>query len=414
MAAITALASAFLLSTGLAVPFKLLAIGDSLTDEYGEFPSTVFSGPDNKNWVELLEQYRPDNFSMGGEASTYVDYRKSGFEYNYGVVGFKAEGWEELLYRQYTFSEFLDPENSLDINTRFELKADLGAVNAVLIFIGGNDLSLANDDVKNDEIRFYIGRIHDYVRANAPANLPIIVATVPDIGATPKEKILDPTLAAAARARVATLNANIIADLGIRANTYIARIDHITDRIFDQVPFQINGTEFINSFRSDNPPLYLFCRQQFHPSTAPQALIANEILAAINTFAATPIAPFSNREILSFLPGINPDQPLIDYIAATPDDGDALPDLLEYLLGKDPAIPESPFTFGENGSATYTPNSAALDYATLTAMESDKLDGTWDPVPLNRLTPAPGGAITILPDPTEPKLFYTLQGQPKP
>ncbi|MGJ8642024.1 MAG: SGNH/GDSL hydrolase family protein [Luteolibacter sp.] len=412
---------ALILSTAHSAPLRLLAIGDSQTEEY-RF-ETPFSAPDSdpfvantNNWVELLHEHRAADFTMGNyEASlgNYLDYRNAGYEYNYGVPGFKAERWEEILYREYTLSESFDPENALAINTRVELTRDLSAVDAVLIFIGGNDLSLDNDDAKNDEIRVFIGRIHDYVRNNAPANLPIIVATVPDIGATPIEKIDDPTEAAAARARVATLNANIIADLGSRANTTIARIDLITDRIFDQVPVQINGTEFIYTPDVENPPHHFFCKLGFHPATAGQALIANEILAAINTFATTPIAPFANREILTILPGIDPDQPLIDYIAATPDDSDGLPDLLEFLLGKDPATPEPVFDFATDGSASYTPNTAALDYATLTPMESNTLDGTWNPVPVNRLT-STSGSITILPDPTEPKLFYSLEGTPNP
>lgn len=413
---------ALLHSSAHSAPLRLLAIGDSQTEEY-RF-ETPFSAPDSdpfvantNNWVELLHAHRSVDFTMGGyepSLGNYADYRNAGYEYNYGVPGFTAERWEEVLYREYSLSELFDPENALAISTRVELTGDLSSVDAVLIYIGGNDLSLDNDDAKNDEIRVFIGRIHDYVRNNAPANLPIIVATVPDIGATPIEQISDPTEAAAARARVATLNANIIADLGSRANTTIARIDLITDRVFDQVPLQINGTEFIYQPDPENPPLHFFCKLGFHPATAGQALIANEILAAVNTFAATPIAPFTNREILTILPGIDPDQPLIDYIAGTPDDGDGLPDLLEYLLGKDPATPEPAFTFATDGSATYTPNSAALDYATLTPMETNKLDGIWNPIPTNRITTAPGGSITILPDPTQPKLFYTLEGLPNP
>lgn len=421
-ALLTAFAVILLFSTGHAAPFKLLAIGDSQTEEY-RF-ETPFSAPDSnsfvantKNWVELLHEHRSADFTMGNcEASlgNYLDFRNAGYEYNYGVPGFTAERWEEVLYRRYSISELFDAQNAAALSTRLELSGDLSVVDAVLIYIGGNDLSLDNNDAENNEIRVFIGRIHDYVRANAPANLPIIVATVPDIGATPVERIIDPTLAAAARARVATLNANIIADLGSRPNTTITRIDRITDRVFDQVPLQINGTKFIYEPNDENHPLHFFCKLGFHPATAGQALIANEIIAAINTFAPKPIAPFTNREILTFLPGINPDQPLIDYIADTPDDGDALPDLLEYLLGKNPATPNAVFTFATDGSASYAPNPDALDYATLTAMESDNLDGTWKPIPANRLIPAPGGAITILPDPTEPKLFYTLQGIPNP
>lgn len=410
-----------LIITAHSSPLRLLAIGDSLTEEY-RF-ETPFSAPDSDpfvantfNWVELLHEHRPTFFSQGNfepSLGNYIDFRNAGYEYNYGVPGFTAERWVEILFRQYSFRELFDPVNVLSLNTRLELTGDLSAVDAVLIFIGGNDLSLDDGDAENDKIRTDIGRIHDYIRDNAPANLPIIVATVPDIGATPIERISDPTRAAIARARVATLNANIIADLGSRENTYIARIDSLTDRIFDQVPFEINNTEFINDSDRENPPLYLFCKERFHPATVGQALIANQILAAINTFATTPIPPFQDREILT-IAGLNPDQPLIDYIAATPDDSDSLPDLLEFLLGTDPATPDSAFTFATDGSATYTPNPDALNFATLTPLESDNLDGTWHPIPANRINTSSPGSITILPDPTRPKLFYTLQGLPNP
>lgn len=409
-------------STTHAAPLRLLAIGDSLTEEY-RF-ETPFSAPDSnpfvantQNWVELLHQHRPTHLTMGNfEASlgNYLDFRNAGYEYNYGVPGFTAERWEEILFRQYSFSELFNPQNALALSTRVELTQDLTAVDAVLIFIGGNDLSLDNGDAQNDQIRLSIRRIHDYIRANAPATLPIIVATVPDIGATPIERLTDPTQAAAARTRVATLNANIIADLGSRQNTTIARIDRLTDRVFDQIPFQINGTTFITEPNRENPPLHLFCKLGFHPATAGQALIANEILTAINTFAPTPIPPFSNREILTILPRINPDQPLIDYLAGAPDDLDSLPPLLEFLLGKNPTTPDPPLTLSENGTATYTPNPQALTFATLTPLQSATLDGTWHPIPTSRLITSPTGTITILPDPTQPRLFYTLQGLPNP
>jgi len=401
-----------------AAQFRLLTIGDSLTEEY-RF-ETPFSAPDSnpfvantKNWVELLHAHRPAGFSMGGyepSLANYADYRNAGYEYNYGVPGFKAERWNKLLY---------DPGiNLVDISTRLELRGDLASVNAVLIFIGGNDLSLTNGDAKHDEIRRFIGRIHDYVRANGPANLPIIVATVPDIGATPSEKISDPATAAAARQRVATLNANIAA-FGSRPNTYIARIDAITDRIFDQVPFHINGTGFTYfdpvSGR-ENPPLHLFCKDGFHAGMAAQALIANEILKAVNSFATTPIPLFTNREILTII-GQNPDQPYLDWAGSAGGmlenpDGDALPNLVEYLLATSPTQPGAGFNFQPSGDAIYTPSSAALRFANLSVMQSATLTDDWVPVPAASIQPLPDGSMKILP--TAPKLFYKFEATPKP
>ena len=407
-----------LASPARAAPFRLLAIGDSLTEEYRfEIP---FSAPDSnptnanvRNWVELLIANRPTAFSMGGyepSAGNYLDYRNAGYEYNYGVPGFKAERWNKLLY---------DPGfNPVDLNTRFELSGDLSAVNAVLVFIGGNDLSLTNNDAKHDKIRVFIGRIHDWVRANSPANLPIIIATVPDIGATPQEKIPDPVTAAAARQRVATLNANIAA-FGSRPNTYIARIDAITDRIFDQVPFHINGTGFtyFNAVSGrENPPLHLFCKDGFHAGMAAQALIANEILKAVNSFATTPIPLFTNREILTII-GQNPDQPYLNWAGSAGGmlenpDGDALPNLVEYTLGTSATVSNPPFTFLSEGAAIFTPSSEALRFADLSVLQSATLDNDWIPVPTSSIQPLPGGSMKILP--TATKLFYKFRATPKP
>ena len=407
---ILALALAAALPSG-AAPFKLLAIGDSLTEEY-RF-ELIFSAPDSepdkqntKNWTQLLCDLRPTQFSMGnysGSPATYFDYRNGGYEYNYGVPGFKAESWNKVLN---------NPSNLFDYTTRSELRGDLGGVDAVLIFVGGNDLSLTSDDAENDEIRQYIGSIHDYVRDKAPANLPIIVATIPDIGATPAEKLADPIEAAAARQRVATLNANIIADLGARADTYIARIDLVTDRIFDQVPFHVNGTEFVYEPDRENPPLHIFCKDGFHPSTVSQALIANKIIAAINQFAATAITPFADREILSALLGQDPDQPFIDYLAGAPDDGDDLPGLLEFLLGKNPLAPDSAFAFAADGTAAFTPSADALRYADLSVLQSETLDDDWAPVPAGNMLTSPDGTVNIIP--SAPKLFYKFEAVPKP
>lgn len=399
-----------------AAPFRLLAIGDSLTEEYRfEAP---FSAPDSdslvanaRNWVELLHGHRPLGFTMGSYEPSlfnYLDYRNAGYEYNYGVPGFKAQRWDELLYSA-TF-------DMLDFNTRRELRSDLSAVDAVLIFVGGNDLSLANSDEQHDMIREHIVRIHAYVRTNAPAGIPIIVATVPDIGATPEEQLSDPAQAALARQRVATLNANIAA-LDSLPDTHIARIDAITDRIFDQQPFHLNGTLFAFPPDPENPPLHLFCKDGFHAGTATQALIANEILKAINTIAETPIPLFTNREILADILGQNPDQPYLDWagnagaMAANPDN-DGLPNLIEFLLGTDPRQPDPGFLFLPDGTVSYIPSATALRFADLDILQSTTLEDDWIPVPAQNIQALPDGSVNVIP--TAPKLFYQFRATPKP
>jgi lysophospholipase L1-like esterase len=394
-----------------AAPFRLLAIGDSLTEEYRfEAP---FSAPDSdplnanaRNWVELLHARRPLDFTMGDyqpSLGSYFDYRNAGYEYNYGVPGFKAANWEEVL---------LDtPFHPLDINTRLELNGDLSSVNAVLIFLGGNDLSLTNSDAQHDLIRQSIARIHGYVRAKAPAGTPIIIATVPDIGSTPEEKLSDPAQAAAARQRVATLNANIAA-MDDLPDTHIARIDAVTDRLFDQQPFHLNGTLFSHQPDPQNPPLHLFCKDGFHPGTVIQTLIANEILKAINGFAAAPIPLFTNREILADILGQNPDQPLTDYLAGAGDDGDDLPGLIEFLLGTNPAKPDTGLAFSPDGTASYTPSAAALRYADLSILQSTTLRNDWIPVPAENIQTLPDGTVKLIP--SARKLFYRFAATPKP
>lgn len=399
-----------------AAPFRLLAIGDSLTEEYvfEFFFSAPNSDPTNanvKNWVEMLHFHRPSHFNMGGykgSFGSYVDYRNGGYEYNYGKPGATAEEWHQILH---------DPGSAGDYSTRFELRGDLSSVDATLIFLGGNDLSLDNGEAKNDEIRVHIGRVHDYVRANAPAGHPVIVATVPDIGATPAERLSDPSAAAAARQRVETLNANIIDDLGARPQTYIARIDSLTGRIFDQVPFHLNGTEFIYPADGQNPPLHIFCKDGFHPGDVGQALIANEILKAINQFSHTPIPLFTNREILTEILGQNPNQPYLDWADSAGGqlenpDNDLLPNLLEYLLGTNATEANSAFAFLPDGAATFSPSTVALRFADLTVLQSATLTDDWTPVPENSLLTQPDGSMKIIP--SAPKLFYKLKATPKP
>jgi lysophospholipase L1-like esterase len=403
-----------------AAPLKLLAIGDSLSDEY--FYQTPYSAPDNnpsvanvKNWVELLVQHRTTTFSMGTFSNSYLDLRIAGNQFNFSIPGSRAVDWKTDLNKTYTPAEQLVPENQLKILTRTNLLSSLPSVNAVIIFLGANDLNLANTDAQNEVIRQNIIGVHTYVRSKAPANIPIIIATVPDTGVTPLRKIADPTQAATARQRVVTLNSNI-ASLSSLPNTYIARIDLAVDRALDN-PLHINGTPLQYLPNPQNPPLHLFCKDGFHASTVSQAFIANEILKAINTFATTPVPLFTNREILQTILSQNPDQPYLDWagsagsMTANPD-GDSSPNLVEFLLDSNPNLSDGGFTFLSNGTASYTPSAAALRFADLTVQQSTTLQNDWTDVPAENIQVLPSGAVNITPSGS--KRFYRFSTSPKP
>lgn len=388
-----------------AAPFRLLAIGDSLTTKYEI--ELIFSAPDSdpgnpntRNWVEIFEDSRSSSITLS-----------SG---NFAIPGSTADYWDDVL----TDTSF----NPLTLALRLSIDQELDSVDAAIIFLGGNDLNSAYDSIYQDAtppasltgLVGHISAVHSFIRSKAPSRLPIIIATVPDVGATPDVAMdhSDPFLAARARQRIAAVNAQLIALVQTLPDTYIARVDRVTDRVFDEVPFQINGTRFEYDPDPENPPLRLFCKDGFHPSTVGQALIANEILKAVNSFAATPIPLFSNREILDGILGQNPDQPLLDYLAGAGDDGDALPPVLEFLLNADPLRPSAPFTFSPDGSASYRPSPAALQYADLRVLQSQTLTDDWAAVPAANIQTLPDGTVKIIP--SAAKLFYKFEAIPKP
>jgi lysophospholipase L1-like esterase len=387
--------------------FKLLAIGDSLTTEYAielpfSAPASDPTNPNTRNWVELFRDRRPSDISLAGR--------------NYAIPGSTADYWDDVL----TDTSW----NPATILLRVSLNEDLDDVDAALIFLGGNDLKSDYSGIYGDasapaflaKLPGHIAAVHGFLRSRAPTNLPIIITTLPDIGATPEIALSpsyqDPILAARARQRIAAVNAEVLAWAQTQPNTYIARIDRVTDRLFDETPFHLNGTEFVYPPDPENPPLHLFCRDGFHPSTVGQALIANEILLAINTFAKTPIPLFTNREILGNILGQDPDQPLLDYLAGAEDDNDSLPPLLEFLLGKDPSAADVPFEFEADGTASYLPSQEALRFADLTILQSATLTTDWTPVPAQNIQTLANGRVKIIP--TAPKLFYKFQAIAKP
>ncbi|HEY1120955.1 MAG TPA: SGNH/GDSL hydrolase family protein [Haloferula sp.] len=408
-----------------AAPLRILSIGDSMTEEYAY--ELTFSAPDSnksnanvRSWPEILRLFRPTEATLGPFEATggsYVDLRNAGHEWNFGIPGMATRNWVLLLASDNPVNPPSgEPLGVFYYKTRAKLIDELDVAEVVVILLGANDLKQDYNDIFNNTesanffqgIRNRLAAIHKFVRDRKP-NLPIIVCTLPDVGATPQISgtYSDPVKRASTRAKIATNNQALITWATAQANTGVARIDQLTDRVFDEQPFQLNGTVFTLQGHPENPPTRVFCKDNFHVATMAQALIANQIMAAINTRMGTSLTPFSNREILQNLLGLNPDQPYLTWISAAglpgsamdaDPDRDGIPNVAEYALGTPPNSFSRPFSgsFAPGKSLSWHPDPIGLRFASLTAEESTNL-ATWTPVPPARTSTAGDGTVSVTP-----------------
>jgi len=292
---------------------------------------------------------------------------------------------------------------------------------------------MSGDVVATAFINKVIGNLDAIIGDIRAVNLtvPIVLADVPDLGSTP-DKISshpDPVKRANASAIVAALNQEV-ATLAEDRKVTLAPISNLTDQILSPDPLYIGAIEMIKDAdpEKDNRPKYLFCWKGLHPSTNGQAIIANILLAAINTATGhdTPLLP--DREIITDLLGLNPDQPFIDWattagltdLSMTADiDGDGIPSLGEYLLDLNPMIPNKHHI--AKVSETLTPATLILNYkpdvnasrlADITIQQSSDLD-EWIDIPADNLIYLGSGnyqaKMTIGPDPGFFRMAFELK-----
>ena len=434
-----------------AVPQKILVLGDSQSEEYVfEVP---FSAPDSdpthaniSNWVEILSAERGsgavfNEVSFGnydGSYLAYPDLRDGGYAFNWGVPGFTTSDWvsvrnQDSLPFPPTGSEAVAYASRIRIVDQLE-----GDVGWAVIFCGGNDVNGDYGDyykgtVTNatlDGIRYNLKKLILFIKSTNPA-VKIVLVNVPDVGVTPNvftdPNHLDPAKRATATAKIALLN-NWLAALAASENVALVDYFGLTRQIAPTFEpgdfFYLNGTAFHKAADPENPPNYLFAKDGFHPSTVAQALVANLILDAMNDRYGTNFTLLPNREILSDVLGLDPDQPFLDWksahgvtgTAAADPDHDGVPLLVEFACGLDPAEPGPPPWTASPSAEPGTrmvfsfPGDQSHGYALTTPeWSADLAPASWQPVPSSWLA-ADGIRVYVkVPAAAGPRAFVRLR-----
>lgn len=353
----------------LAGRVQCVVIGDSLSAEYlgvPEYGLLTVAGWQSQSWVEVLAERRSAQLDFGGYQplqSMWDLVRLYGYEFNWAVPGAEAED-----YRRY-WSDPLNPfypflaDNFVVYPTLDDHLRDVAE--AVVVFLGGNDIREDYGRIAGGgsytalvaEVRAAVEWIIGRIRAR-DSNVPVVLATVPDLGASPamKADYPDPVARARVSLAVAALNAEYAA-LATRYGLKLADVCALTRDLIAGQTIYYGAVPMIDAADPDNNPRYLFCRDGFHPNRAGQIRIANTILAAMAAATGKALPPVGDAEALAML-GLNPDLPYYEWIAGfavggstgmlADADGDGATNLAEYAFSTGP----------DNGSATPGPTLA--------------------------------------------------------
>jgi len=384
-----------------ALAVDILTIGSDLTAEYAF--QTAFSAPDSDptvanvpNWVEFLATERPADFNFGTYAPNFADYedaRVSGYAWNWGIPSLSSFGWAIAIGSS---------GGPWKTTVRDGIAAQLGEVEVVVVMLGMEDLLQDYGMIFEgtepadwfDNVVANIIAIRDVLEDEEGAP-PIVLCTVPDVGATPALSATypDPVKRAAARAKILAMNDDLKA-LAAQAGTPVADIHAVLLAMAETMPYELNRVPFVYAADPENPSDYLLCKDGIHPAMVANGLIAREVVDAINR-AGISVPPVTNNEILTAAPGIDPDQPFLDWIATQGvtqtgmtdnPDGDAFDNLAEFAFDLragtwDPGLPHDwSGPGGDRFGITWKLSSAAEGYVEVGAERTPDFT-TWTPIP---------------------------------
>ena len=394
---------------------EVLVFGDSLSKEYSvEFPDL-----DAKNWIEILDKERHEDFD-NGSFRAYSDFRATGRKYNWSFPGATSDDMLDNLTGDGFFQEIAQDE------IKDHLRKD---VSRVVIFLGGNDLEERYDRLYNNvDPDPVINRIYNnlveivaLVKRRNP-NLQVVLVNVPHIGATPKIKDeygTNPENVALVTAAIEGLNDQLAA-LAHSEGIGYADVYRFTKDLLDGQPFCISGVRFLDESSDNAGKFYLWLggslSADFHPNTNGQARVANAIIAAFNQRYNAGITPLGDTEILREFLSIDPDRSYEDWIACyepgnlagpTDDlDGDGRDNMSEFIFDTDPTLRDAPLvTSPAPYQIDYRPRLRSSSTFTLNVETSTDLK-TWNTVPASELTEQPFGVMRwTASDPSAPQLF---------
>lgn len=422
----------------------VVAIGDSLTAEYDTIPripgfsaeATAYaevtrSGWVSMSWVEVAARVQPAYWDFGGNRSLSSPWsvpRLSGYEYNWGIPGIMAAQYEDFM----TSSAV---QNFAYFTLRQPLEGQLRSpADRVVIWLGGNEFRAnygrlydgGSSKALIDGLIGDLSRIVDAVKRRN-SRLQIVIANIPDLGATPSKKAAHPDAAKRARVTAATVAANTrIADLAKKKGVGLANVYAITDLLVRGVPLYFGAVRLVDDEHPDNAPQYTFTRDGLHPNTCLQVFNARMITAAFNARYNAGIPAITNAQALALL-GIHPNEPYFTWLdgygiedkAYTADgDDDGVTQLVEYAFDLDPTRADAdaiavtvggpvPGIVGTK-SVHVVPDPARLRHVK-TVVQYSANATTWLDVPSRNIVRQSGGAFVAVIPPTTGPQFLRLR-----
>ncbi len=278
-------------------PLRIGIIGDSSSDEYrgtdnrgGAYASVTF------NWLELLVRYRAVDAGVWG---SYSEPRRVGY----------ANNWSRTAATTATML-------STGQHTGLAAQVDAGAIDAVIVWIGSNDfapyngnyLSIYNGTIAGAALDAKIAALVDRVtlalntvRRTRP--VPVVIVTIGDWNNSPlilnNSAYSDPTKRARVTAAIQSTNQHLRL-LAAQNGAAVFDTDAFTAALLPRVVngYLAVGSEQIRLFGVGDEPHNGLLGDSIHAGTIMNGLLANEVIAALNTVSPYPLLPFSDSELL--------------------------------------------------------------------------------------------------------------------
>ncbi len=307
------------METRTVLSITIAALGDSLTDEY-QFYAPYRTAAEN--WPEILSNLRPTQVDLGPfTASGRGETRNQGYAEDWARSGATAAG-DDIEGAGTTFVEQYDGGFQPGLPGLLTQPGGISSINVVNILIGANDyISAVTSGLTNpNKLVTTLTAANAGILAALETVVPLIHAANPHTAV-----ILDnippitdfPLFQAAVSlmpAQTATLVTTAINSALSQINSEIAQYAH------SQGAGLVDDNGLIHDFVTDpyldgtyiNPkvvgPVYtdMFLGDGVHPGTIAQGLLANAIIAQIDSFYPGAIAPLSGAEILQLAASAQP------------------------------------------------------------------------------------------------------------